>query len=125
MKFTVDRATWWRGKMSESYLLRHDGNKCCIGFCAIQGGATEDMILERYAIGSQAGKPALCDTLRGSGLVEPGKGESPWISEAYDLNDAYGITEDERESQLIALFARQGHEIEFIGEGNPAKAVTT
>ncbi len=113
MKFTVDRATWWRGDWSGSRLLRNDGNRCCIGFVGQQCGIPDEDLVGMGALRPES-KPQIPTQL----MTAEG-----WIGQAYGINDA-PMDDSERESELVALFAKNGHEIEFIGEGNPAKAVT-
>lgn len=39
-KFTVKRSNWYRGQSGNSYLLNNKGKMCCVGFLALEAGAT-------------------------------------------------------------------------------------
>ena len=109
MKFTVDRAKWYRGQGSKtSKLLRPDGTRCCIGHVGKQLGIPDEALLGRGAV-------------RQGLYIEScwpewmKMGEPLDINRAYMVNDSSSMTDSERELQLQEIFIRNGDEIEFVG----------
>lgn len=120
MKFTVKRSTWWRGKGSgTSYLLREDGNMCCLGFRALASGLKPRDIFNR-AMPATALRALL-------GGVPP-----EWMNlvkfltndvVAIDtdacqdialVNDERGMSDFDRERELTRMFAAVGDEVDFV-----------
>lgn len=116
MKFTIDRSKW-RSGLSYRYatgkgatlLLNTEGFMCCLGQCMEQEGIRKRLLLN-------TGAPR---ELRVESIFIDEKGANSLIA-----NEAIGINDDnepmktvqEKEESLIELFAKHGHEIEFVGE---------
>ncbi len=120
MKFIVDRQTWHRGKgEQDSYLLRRDGMRCCIGFVAQQCGVPDEQLLANPAIHHSkvyAG-PLIIDAQHLELLpkwMSLGDHTSPPLAAAYATNDEPNISDEDREQKLQSIFTRNGDEIEFI-----------
>lgn len=121
MKFTVDRATWRCGNygpykkgMGSTKLLNEEGFMCCLGQCALQLGATKEQILDAF------GPTQLPMQL--SFLSIPSEDSGLTLTnlsiQAMNINDSNNFTPKNREELLIQAFARDGHELEFVGEYN-------
>lgn len=118
MKFTVDRRTWYRGKgSSSSVLLNDDDMRCCIGFVAEQCGIPDEKLANLKSLHSCTKNleyiepttfPRWMNSVKSQGYA------SSDLMEAYQTNDNRMINDDAREKQLIAIFARNGDELEFI-----------
>jgi hypothetical protein len=118
MKFIVDRSTWYRGQgVSDSKLLREDGQRCCIGFVGQQSGVSDSLLLDRPAICSMLPPfiqtPSYFHKKFPGWMLDENAIESQALRRAYSINDRFG-SDYEREAELKALFAEQGDEIEFI-----------
>lgn len=114
MKITVKRSEWLRGKrFGESYLLREDGKKCCIGFLCLQAGLPEDDILYVDMIANLEEK---FSQLQGFTIETsyPENEEKGWIHKAYQVNDDVDLTEQVREKALNDLAKSDGHEFIFV-----------
>lgn len=109
-KFTVDRQTWYRGKgCQNSYLLKGNGKKCCIGFVGTQCGVPNNVML---LIPSVEKVPTDNRLLFPKWMTD--EGYSWGLSEAYRVNDDIAITDEHREEELKRIFERKGDEIEFV-----------
>ena len=109
MHYEIDRRTWLRGEGSGvSYLLRRrDGKMCCLGQVALQRGLTESAII---------GLAVPCDTtpIQRSKFPEWIKDESSaLINDAMSTNDSCGISDEDREATLKAIFISAGDSITF------------
>jgi hypothetical protein len=105
IKVIVDRKTWYRGKgYSMSFLLRQDGQRCCIGFLGKTLGLKDHEMRDRATLYDCKHETtsdfdyAHCDTLK----------------DAYDTNDSKDFTEKQREGQLKKLGKAMGVRFEFI-----------
>jgi len=102
MQLTIDRKRWLRGTHPTSYLRRkRDGKMCCVGFYAKALGHTQDEITGQYE------------------LVNLKKPKCRWsdsddMYNLYNVNDACGINEAEREVQIIRGFKRHRVNVRFI-----------
>lgn len=107
-KFTVERSKWLRGIGS----ILSDGElMCCLGFVCLQLGASEADILG-IGMPSQITHVAMVTPL----LVKTVEGiakASSLALEAVEINDSPYISDDERERQLVMLFAEHGG-MEFV-----------
>lgn len=131
MKFVIDRSGWRcgahgpyaRGK-GVTGLLNDSFYKCCLGFCAEQLGIASEQL-------RGIGEP--CDIEREPGeepdgvlvFTSDGYGyhNTELTNSAISINDSDNLDDKEREQSLIALFAKHGHEIEFMGEYQPYECV--
>jgi hypothetical protein len=103
--FVVKRSEWYRGKFG-SRLLRPDGFKCCVGFCMLALGFSEDAIRHIPTAGSI--DSALADELERKILTGAGMGH------IYAINDNPNISNEEREGFLTEAFKDIGITVTFI-----------
>lgn len=120
-QFTIDRNTWLRGDADDSFLLRKDGMMCCLGQIGAHCGVPKEYL---FQIGDPASwdddtvsrHPALALLVK----TNPAKKSayphlcSDLAGRAIDLNDAYNLTENKREENLIKLFAYHDIKLTFI-----------
>lgn len=125
MKFTVERSRWFRGGGGpNSFLLRADGQMCCLGFRALASGLKpEDIRGIRMPSGT---------FVRWSCAPTPTPTPPPEWGKFVDLydriydtdvcvnisnvNDDRRLSPDRREAKLKELFASVGDEVEFVDE---------
>jgi hypothetical protein len=92
---------------------------CCLGQCAVELGAAFSDILDKdmpIVISNR-------EHLVGTALLVQGHGnicQTPLCDAAMSINDGSPMGEAEREHMLHQLFARYGHEIEFVDGVFPA-----
>ena len=119
-KLVIDRTKWYRGKGSRgSALLRKDGSMCCLGFDLLRRGFTPEQILE---VGTPEEVEVGGEHPEIAGLTYV---SSDWEYDIYattetneelvDANDGEGLSEAEREAQIIDLFAEIDVEVVFVG----------
>ena len=105
MRFEVKRSNWLRGEgAEESYLIRHeDGKMCCLGFLGRACGVANAEMrgLKNPFI------PGLAEMF--AAKVDASVAYGP----AMELNDNASITDQEREAELVKLFAQHGIEVVF------------
>ena len=109
MKVKINRDTWLRGDDgSESFLLRRSDEKmCCLGFAAIECGVPLSKIGGLHTPYSlEVGY---------SWPVQPTYDNREGYELLMNINDATGLTETEREAQLIEAGVGVGLEFEFYG----------
>lgn len=112
MKFTIDRRYWYRGALN-SALLREDGDMCCLGQILLQSGVPREHLLGVfYPAGTREHIPF--DSPIYNLLIRPMGGDTQLSTCAAVTNDDRTIEDDEREQDLIDLFAHAGVELEFI-----------
>lgn len=127
IKVYIDRSRWLRGEGPEdSRLLRStDGKMCCLGFCLLELGKTEDEIrdvpapLETKRI--LQGKPEDFVECPGIGTRLLTKQGTLYIyptgvAGAMEVNDAADLDEPTREAHLSELMVQVGIELVF-GDG--------
>lgn len=110
-KFTVERSSWLRGKgMWKSKLLNANGEKCCLGFYALECGLKEENILNAGIPKDVAIEGAKWDTflLTDDGLT------SQMSKELMRLNDNDFITDEVREWELKKVFENCGVAVSFV-----------
>lgn len=123
MKFVIDRSVWRCGGGGPAkhgtgctYLLNEQGFMCCLGMVAKQLGYKDKEILN-------CGEPDEVDSDRENLLVRKIDGSdfntyhknSELSSKAIEINDDDDkLNDEERELRLVALFAQEGHEVEFV-----------
>lgn len=112
MKFTVDRATWYRGKGNvKSSLLTDSGERCCLGFFAKACGLSDDVTL---GVGMPANirvtLPKEMTWLRHSNYANF---SSDLACDIASTNDCQNIDDEQREKELTELFKKANHEIVF------------
>lgn len=119
MHFVVWRGSWHRGGLvkmnSPSRLLNKKNEMCCIGQAAYELGVQMNKLLDLPF--SSAIKDGPEKLLRGANLIAVAGGgkivSSQFVKDAAEINDKEYLTEEERESQLTAVFAKVGHTLEF------------
>lgn len=122
MKLVIDRARWIRGTM-DSFLLRHDGKMCCLGFLSRAVGLPEAEIRHRLTPVSLTDEQ--CKTypewLRPhlDPLMPNVRRNSIVAHDLMGVNDQLNVHDSAREAKLVARFAELGIELEFTGEGEP------
>ena len=127
MKFTVDRAKWRCGNHGDkkrgkgpTELLNDGGYRCCLGFVSSQCGIADEHMVY---VGEPCSLPVRIAKSLDDILVRIAGDDddetvfnSSLSRDAMDINDNAKIGQDERESRLTKLFAKHGHELEFVGE---------
>lgn len=110
-KLIIDRSKWLRGdEKGTSYLLRSSDNKmCCLGFLCIALGAKEEDIRQVEMPDQMDRSIKIPDYLN-----HPFRTIGKFPRSAADLNDDRSIYDKERERKLIALFAEQNIQLEFV-----------
>jgi hypothetical protein len=126
-EFVVKRKTWYRGKGSENSCLLNDANqRCCLGFYAgicglpnkiIRGIAEPDNVIELLQDGQVEDKDgntvhSNLDIVWKTKLVR-GISNSPTCNKLMAVNDSKNITDEERETELIAIFKKLGIKVKF------------
>lgn len=118
IKQRINRQTWLRGKGSvrSRLLCRSNQKRCCLGTVLGDAGMPDEALLDRSA-------PSIIE------VYSEGKYKIPtsmqWLLDEYGLdsdacaclmkiNDSMSIDDDERERQLIAVFAENGVDVEFF-----------
>lgn len=126
MTFTVHRPDWYRGQGNKnSRLRREDGTMCCLGFyCLATGVAEEDLKDVPFPshIDHNASNDSLCwlqEQEETTGSVFEGDDYEHIIG---GINDATEQTEEWREAQLTAQFAKHGITVIFTDERPAASA---
>lgn len=110
-KFTVERSSWFRGKGSlKSKLMNRSGNKCCLGFYALECGLNEENI---------KGAPGPADVaIEGakwsSFLLSFRRNTSPVCMRLMQINDDEFITDEKREKELKKVFENCGVAVRFV-----------
>jgi hypothetical protein len=129
-EFVVKRKTWYRGKGSEhSCLLNEHNQRCCLGFYAgacglsnkiIRGIAEPNSVIELLQEGQVEDKDgntvhSNLDIVWKTKLVRGlcGISNTPTCNKLMAVNDSVGITDEERETKLTALFKRLGIKVKF------------
>ena len=104
MRFEVKRSNWLRGEGDmDSYLLRaKDGKMCCLGFLGRSCGWSDDALKDRRTPVVFGFVPDFPDAL-----------DLRALDAAMHLNDNASITDQEREAELVKLFAQHGIEVVF------------
>ena len=130
MRYTVNRGQWVRGRLGgESLLLNDRGNKCCLGFVALQDGFYEDdlamiaepssmdLLEEHLGMKTAFGEVKLSPSCPPDDLFsfDSGRSEDRLVFEAIRINDNASINEFSREYLLRRLFLEHGHAIVFTG----------
>ena len=116
-KLVIDRLKWLRGsRHGISRLHRYDGLMCCLGFECLRRGAEIDDIRDMASPAALAKwSPSLAASLVGDLIVEEGKrwGNTQECIEAMEVNDETKISDQQRESILVNIFAAWGVELTF------------
>jgi hypothetical protein len=110
MRFTVKRSGWYRGHGAQgSRLLRHDGQRCCLGFVGQQCGLPDAELIERETLFAAAYQSQYAESLINAGVWER-RGMSNYtrdrdfVSQAYGVNDDPETSDAERESRRRATY---------------------
>lgn len=115
-KFTVERATWYRGNgATGSRLLRaEDGMRCCLGHVGKQCGIPDIAMQEigsPGAIRSKEEREKFPIAFLGPTTT---CNNSPFTGQCVAANDDPNINDEEREVKLIKLFKSNNLELEFV-----------
>lgn len=133
MKFIIDRSQWRCGSIGPhahgkgfARLLNAEGYYCCLGMISEQLGQTD--LLDCAMPADLEKDYLLVNKLRCYDDYEDKEydfyDDTDLSLNAAKINDNSELTDEQRESQLIELFAKEGHEIQFIGEyGETTKTV--
>jgi hypothetical protein len=119
MKFTIDRAKWFRGQGSDaSALLRANGQRCCLGFYAQACGLTDNQIMDKTAPNHVGliGKDEWDNILLTNSF--PNQSWMQHSKDARDLiivNDSMHVSGADREKRITEIFSKKGIEVEFVG----------
>lgn len=108
-KFTVERATWFRGQGPDSRLFV-DGKRCCLGFVGKQCGIPDEEM-------ANIGRPNF--VTRQYKLLYPAaflkdEAETRFTDKCVLVNDNMYLDDVDREKTLVMLFEEQGLELEFV-----------
>lgn len=128
MKFTIDRASWrcggegpYKNGEGKTYLKNRQGCKCCLGFVSEQLGITNIEDLMEPCDTDTASILALQDNDAWDEKIHV---NTQLSTEAMAINDDEKITNDVREAALVDLFARNQHQLVFIGNYNEKVSTT-
>lgn len=115
LKLIIERSKWLRGGNGEDSLLRspESGKMCCLGFLALQCGySTKD--INGIATPESIGKKSKFIP----GLVEYNHyntlGNTNLCNKLMYINDAYRITESQREKRLTTWFKYLEVDVSFV-----------
>jgi hypothetical protein len=106
----INRHTWLRGRQGSVLLRPRDQKRCCLGQCLGDAGVP-DSILENRSTPGSIERRIVPDAWRW--LLDNCDYNSTACLDLMDANDALSPTEEERETRLIELFARNGVQVEF------------
>jgi hypothetical protein len=117
MKLVIDRSKWLRGEGAEdSYLFRpSDGKMCCLGF---YGSACKLNTEQMAARGTpyNVSEPDKTWTASAHWLFNSAFSDaSSTCFRLMEANDNEELPAEEREEDIIRLFAEHGVEVEFVG----------
>lgn len=111
-KLVIDRAKW-----GTSALLSKDGTMCCLGFLSKACGVPDEDMLDvpypRFKWVDMFGVNTEFAARDFDVLVAPG---TPAPTAAAAINDSSTLSMEQKETQLIELFANNGIELSFTGE---------
>ena len=112
MKVTIDRSKWRRGDTGsgDTQLLNKEGYMCCLGFCALAAGLTEEQIINRATprqVPVRGEWELFWQALNGLSV------STKLTREAVYLNDTHSMTDEKREKELIKLLGEAGVEVSF------------
>lgn len=115
MKLVIDRKRWIRGE-ELSFLLRPtDERMCCLGFyglaCGVPKASLRVQANPRFAAGFSEVEQA--GWLFKNGPLY-GYSHSNDAIRLMKINDAEDIADTDRETQIAAIFAKHGVEVEFV-----------
>lgn len=127
MKFVIDRSKWRCGGEGETsrigkgdtQLMNAEGFMCCLGQVACQLGVDPealDMLGEPEEIKAYEDIDILAWEAYERESGPPQRRNTPLSVKAMTINDDEHKTIEEREADLVALFAGEGHELVFAGE---------
>jgi len=112
MKLTINRKEWLRGEGNDkSKLLRStDGKRCCIGILAQTLGIEDSKIKDLSGVGQIEDPrwPEWCTE-----MITDADRKSQDIGLAYQFNDSQVLTDEQRETGLSEVFARNDIQVEF------------
>lgn len=116
MKLVIDRSRWLRGEGDDrSLLLRErDSKMCCLGFYSLALGFDEEDIREYASPDEVDGEVEYPEWMyRDDGHCDM---LSRDVVDLMVVNDAKSIWDPDRERSITSIFARNGVEVEFVGE---------
>ena len=111
MKLVIERKTWARGATRGDYLKNPSGTKCCLGFLGEACGLSEQELRNHGTL------QAVVEFRK----ITPNRylyemtNRDPH-SQAIRINDTRQLSEEERETELILIFAGAGIQLSFVDE---------
>jgi hypothetical protein len=105
--FVVKRSEWLRGSR-ESFLLREDGKKCCVGFLCLSLGASAVEICDRTQV--EEDTPIAKRFIRNFRFSAS---NTNWAGDVYIANDRADLDDSARETKLTELFKQRGIAVTF------------
>lgn len=128
MKFTIDRARWLRGDENPYLLRASDGKMCCLGFFLRSCGLSDDELRDHSEPQHpfEEGRPDEIPNAAAFLVESEEADEDEWGEPSFDYgptddasdlmtaNDDPEVTEAERERRVARLFAKHGHEVDFV-----------
>ncbi len=113
IKFTVYRDTWLRGIGSHnSFLLAHDGKRCCLGHMARDLGADDGALLEVCTPRASSKEVRWPESFLATDEAEITR-NSDLAFRLMSINDDETLSDVEREERLTATLAQAGIDVEF------------
>lgn len=112
-KLVIERSRWQRGDKHKAALLTGEGTMCCLGFLAVDCGATPGDILDETTpeiVPNIAWPEDVIEENEAAGRFH----DSRWTCKAIDINDSPTLSEEYRERDLAEHFAKIGYELEFV-----------
>lgn len=118
--FVIDRTRWVRGgRGGDTRMLNFQGNMCCLGQVARQCGFSADQLYDRS---TPVDVVVDADT-KPSGFLTRATRYGPkgtrLARAAIIINDAWGLSDCEREARLSRLFKAHGYALKFKGGTYP------
>ena len=116
-EFIVKRSQWLRGGKdgngdgAVSRLRNSDGHKCCLGHVLTQCGLREEDIDDKR-VPSEIDKKLEGEFAFFRTIIS--ENDKYLMNEAMRVNDEYGISDQEREDNLKAIFGHTAFTIKFI-----------
>jgi hypothetical protein len=122
MNVIIDREKWYRGKSKDSFLVRSDGNMCCMGMVASQLGMSAQAMLNYAWLYFDMEVPKILQPLvmtNSNPLIQNlvsindvPNGHTCYALQHYGISDLK-ITDTSRELALTRAFAGIGITVEF------------
>lgn len=114
-KLTIDRSVWLRGA-ADSYLLREDGKRCCVGIYLGACGVSDEQLFKRctaFSVSVFDDEAEFPQEARWT--LDDVYNNSDTAMKLYRTNDDLSLSAEQRETRVRELFAEQDIEVEFVG----------